>query len=279
MDKNYKYDYEKRLGIVNKLLEKSNKNYEKNKEKYEKIKEDNNSDEKLNIYYNILKRNQYAREILENELKYIRCGNDNTEQEKKDVIDNFERKFKEIVNNDPKFFFHGCKSLAFVKEIIESGEISSGASRKGIETSFDTENVISVTGYDNMSVTLEGYCGLIDGGTYTPPGALFILKTDDYSNTTITAKPVFLKSDNDTLVAILSTSENKELIQNWLKDNGYDTNKFKTYNEFIEKMKDEKENDDFKSNLKNQVVKESEYSDSTKNDKMVKIKENLNKEI
>ena len=95
MDNNYKYDYEKRLGIVNKLLEKSNKNYEKNKEKYEKIKEDNNSDEKLNIYYNILKRNQYAREILENELKYIRCGNDNTEQEKKDVIDNFERKFKE----------------------------------------------------------------------------------------------------------------------------------------------------------------------------------------
>ena len=229
----YEEEYNNELNRLKKLKEKLEISYSREQEKLEKEKLLSSDSKKLEIIQNQLLRKRNGLSNLYNQLENIRIGTEESEQEKLYVYNNFYTLLVQTINEKQKFYFHGCKDISLVKQIIESNELSSGADRLGVETSFDVAGTISVTTISSLNVTIEGYAGL-NNPSYLPAGAIFVIKPDDdYNENSIITSNVYFGNDADRLVAIISTTENENKIKTWLSTNGLDEELYYSYTEFL----------------------------------------------
>lgn len=148
----------------------------------------------------------------------------------------FSKTIQQFINNDELLCFHGT-NIAATKHILESGSISSGASRLGYHTSFDAKGAISVTNIDMVDTSVQSYMNLIDD-MYIPAGSLFVIKAKDAeeresSITRMSIKDVDFKKHPERLVAVITTPENIERVSTWAQKGGFDTAKVMTFDSFI----------------------------------------------
>lgn len=166
-------------------------------------------------------------------LSVIRVGNEETEQEKLDLINTFVKRFNEVIEPGTKLNFHGCRNLSLVKAIIDTKQISNSEKRTGQTTSFDTGDAISITTPRTFGVTAYEYMGLGTPSCY-PAGALFVLAPcEDYDEVSIITRDCFFEEEPDRLLAIVSTKENQENIKTWLSENGMNPDLCITFEEFL----------------------------------------------
>lgn len=189
----------------------------------------------MEIIRNQLTRKQNGLNNIYNELENIRVGSQESEEEKLRVYTNFSNELEKTIDEDKKFYYHGCRDISLVKQIIESKKIVSGCDRTGVETSFDVSGTISITTIKNLEVTIQGYAGL-QNPSYLPAGAVFVINPDDDydENSIITSNVNF--EDNNKLVAIITTTENVSKVKSWLTTNGMDESICFSYDEFLEKV-------------------------------------------
>ena len=84
----------------------------------------------------------------------------------------FSSQIKGIISNDDNLCFHGTNIVA-AKHIIESGSISSGASRLGYHISFDGRGSISVTNIQMVETSVCDYMNLT--GNFISRQAVYFL--------------------------------------------------------------------------------------------------------
>lgn len=219
-----------KLKIQNEKLEESYKKYQEKLEKALLEKSKN-----VEIIKNQILRKQNGLNNIYNELENIRVGNLDTEEEKLNIYNNFYNQLRQVIDNDKKFYYHGCRDLSLVKQIIESKKIVSGYDRTGVETSFDASGTISVTTINSLNVTIQGYAGL-QNPSYLPAGAIFVIRPDSaYDENSITTSNVNFE-DGNRLVAVITTTENVNKIKEYLFINGFDESICYSYDEFLYKV-------------------------------------------
>ena len=240
---NYIEEYQKKIINLSSLEEKQKQNLEKAKQRYEEIKNNPNIDKKelrLNIALKgVLRASRVLERTLEERL-YLRIGNDEVEKEKNDIYENFTRELRNNNNLDPDLCFHGCRDIATVLKIIESGELSSSSDRLGYETSYDVEDQVSVTTLESLDITIQGYTGL-NNSSSSRAGAVFVVtpKNEDEieSSRRLLIGNVDFKNNPDRLVSIITTKENKPLLVEACTLSGIDVSKVYTFSEYLEYAK------------------------------------------
>ena len=91
--------------------------------------------------------------------------------------ESFSKTIQQFISEDELLCFHGT-NIAATKHILESGTISSGASRLGYHTSFDAKGAISVTSINMVDDSVQSYMNLVND-MYLPAGCLFVIKAKD----------------------------------------------------------------------------------------------------
>lgn len=229
----YEEEYNQELLKLKVQREKLEESYERDQEKLEKAILENSKH--VEIIRNQLIRKQNGLNNIYNELENIRVGSLELEEEKLNIYNNFCNQLRSIIDDDKKFYYHGCKDLSLVKQIIESKKIVSGSDRTGVETSLDVAGTISVTTIKSLDVTIQGYAGL-QNPSYLPAGAIFVIKpNDDYDENSIITSNVDFEEDNR-LVAIITTNENVSKVKDWLSINGLDESICYNYDEFLKNV-------------------------------------------
>ena len=236
---NYEEEYLKKKELLTENILRTKERIEKDLQEYEEIKENDSTDNKekyLEVLKNKIIRLQNYLHLLKMERKYSRPGTRETEIEKSRLYDNFAKDLKELLSSKYHYCFHGCRYIYLVKEIIESGILSSSVDRFGLETSYDVDNQISVTTIDTLETTMSGYAGLTNSPTQ-PAGAVFVLSPKDENEVESSNRMIIgsinFKEEPNRLKCILTTSENKEKITKWCMENSVDFEKVLTYDEFL----------------------------------------------
>lgn len=150
--------------------------------------------------------------------------------------------FYNCLPEDLPLRFHGSP-IQRVKQIIESGEISSSVDRVGFETS--TNNVSNQISTHDKSLFHKSILYYTDLTIiYKPLGCIFVLidpnnsKIIDYG---ICSMQNFnLKENQEKLFGIITSPESAVLVREWCNQNGIDGNKVFDYEQFIAYMKSKK---------------------------------------
>lgn len=148
--------------------------------------------------------------------------------------------------------FHGT-SIHFAQEIIKSGGIFSSRDRlDGYISSTNNYDEISVTSLDNvdyifksgMPYDLYTSIGAMDIYSYKylsyPAGCMFILiprnkEESDMIKSGQMHNVDFIKNP-EALYAIMTTTENIDRVQSWMKEKGLDSRKVCTMKELVKKI-------------------------------------------
>ncbi|MBR1841516.1 MAG: hypothetical protein IJ778_05255 [Alphaproteobacteria bacterium] len=180
---------------------------------------------------------------------------------RRDQYANFAKTIQQFVSEDELLCFHGT-NIAATKHILESGTVSSGASRLGYHTSFDAKGAISVTSINMVDTSVQSYMNLIND-MYLPAGCLFVMKAKDaeeYESTVsrMSIKDVDFKSSPDRLVAVVTTPENVERVSAWAQKGGVDMVKVMTFEGFVNNC--QRSHHEKISGLRRSSSKVSEYT-------------------
>lgn len=226
-------EYKLELLKLKNQKEKLEKSYKKDQEKLKKAILEGSKN--IEIIRNQLIRKQNGLNAIYNKLENIRVGSTESEAEKLNAYSHFYNQLVQTLDEDKKYYYHGCKDLSLVKQIIESKKIVSGSDRTGVETSLDVSETISVTTIKTLNITVQGYAGL-QNPSYLPAGAIFVIKPDEnYDENSIITRNVYFKDDNS-LIAIITTKENVKKIKEWLSQNDLDQSKCYDYDSFIKNV-------------------------------------------
>ena len=221
----FEQEYNNEFNILKALKEKQQKEIIKLRDRA-KTESDKNIENRIQRLLNGLSG-------IESKLSIIRVGNEETEQEKQDLIKTFVKRFNEVIDPEIKLNFHGCRNLSFVKSIIESKQITNSEKRTGQSTSFDTGDAISVTTPRTFNVTAYEYMGLGTPSCY-PAGALFVLAPcEDYRDDSLITRDCYFDKEPDRLLAIVSTKENQDNIKTWLSENDMNPDLCITFDDFL----------------------------------------------
>lgn len=146
----------------------------------------------------------------------------------------------DAVHPDLPLRFHGT-TIYYTEDILYSGEISSSADRLGVETSYDTGGIISVTTPKSVVVTIEGYTNLLTDLCTIPPGCILVLlpesEVDALAGESMSMVNVNISNNPDRLAYVLTAPENLNKVREWLKDNSHSPEKAVEFFAFAEKMR------------------------------------------
>ena len=213
----------------------------RDKEEYQKAV-DNNDKHLIHCYQEILKDDEYDLHAYEEKSSFLR------EPSKEDFLyrwkqrEEFPQKVATYADENEMLCFHGTDIFG-AKHIIKSGQISSGVDRLGHATSFDPRGRISVTNNDTVDTSVGQYMNLISNFLY-PSGCLFVVTAKDkaeynqLSSGGWMIENVDFRLNPDRLVAIITTPENKERINEWAQKSNIDTGKIMDFEGFIKRCKD-----------------------------------------
>ena len=151
-------------------------------------------------------------------------------------FEEFPSQIAKKIADDKMLCFHGT-TIVGAKNIMRTGEISSGADRFGRSTSFDPPGKISVTNKDTIDTSVRQYMRLIDDFCY-PAGCIFVISAknkEEYQNLSSgwMIDNVSFKNEPERLVAVISTPENMGRLKQWENEGGIDTSKIMDFDSFI----------------------------------------------
>lgn len=196
----------------------------------------------------IYDNNENTKKMLINKVKYykgmidfIRPVTEEDIIERNDIFLNYAGKIKEIIPDDIPYVFHGNSKIFSVIEIIKSGGLYTPEERNSSYNSFASQ--IDVTYKDNINASIK----FADPGikSFLPYGAIFVilpkeeeikkvLETKNESEVKGGISRVSFKEEPDRLINIITTKENKKLLQEIMYENDFDEEKVVTHDEFIE---------------------------------------------
>lgn len=205
-------------------------------DKYNKIEESNidRKEERLRIARKTIIRNQNALKQIDEQIEFSRPENEQDILYRQRQYDEFPDLIKRIVPDEIPLRFHGCP-INVAQHILEDGEISSSVDRLGVETSYDTEDQVSVTTKDTIETTVRGYAGL--AGNYSmPAGCIFVVlprdEIDAKAGDSMLMSNVSFKENPERLVSVITSPENLERVSQWAQESGIDTSKICDYDGF-----------------------------------------------
>lgn len=235
-----------------------NSGYESRKEYYNKIynaklkriedlqntlsdPNNNLSERALEVYYRRLNDSVSQSRALKSQVDYVRPNTQEDFDERLALVRDYHPVIKDLVKDRVPLVFHGNRHLGVVQDIIRSGGLFTPEERNVSMTSFASQ--IDVAYKDNIRVSLEfAEPGL---GSFLPYGAVFAFfpKEEEFDNVLRTGEStevfggvegVNFIEEPDRLVAIITTSENIEIIKGVCDEVGIDSNKVVTHQEFLE---------------------------------------------
>lgn len=192
--------------------------------------------------------NENVKEMLMNKIKYykgmldfIRPVTEEDIIERNDIFLNYADKVKNVIPDDIPYAFHGNSKIFSVIEIIETGGLYTPKERNSSYNSFTSQ--IDVTCKDNINASIK----FADPGikSFLPYGAIFVvlpreeeikkvLETKENAEVNGGISRVSFKDNPDRLINIITTTENKKLLQKVLIENNLNEEKVVTHDEFIE---------------------------------------------
>lgn len=222
------------------------KMYDENMEKLKKYQSDlnkaieNEEEKKIEVYSKIIAQLKEATRIQKVYIDYARPANESDLLERKEIRKNFLRIIDETIPDDVPFVFHGNNNIGSVFEIIKTGGLFPPNERGLDFISFASE--IDVTWKKNISVTCE-YAD--PASNFLPYGAIFVflplenevekvLNTGTSSEVSQGLSGVNFRQNPERLIAIITTQENKEIIQKFCLEYNLNPEKVFTHLEFID---------------------------------------------
>ena len=186
--------------------------------------------------------------ILKDKIKYykgmidfIRPVTEEDIIERNNIFLNYAAKIKESIPDDIPYVFHGNSKIFSVIEIIKSGGLYTPEERNSSYNSFASQ--IDVTYKDNINASIK----FADPGikSFLPYGAIFVmlpkeeekkkvLETKEESEVRGGITRVSFKEESDRLINLITTKENKNMLQKIMYENGFDGEKVVVHDEFIE---------------------------------------------
>ncbi|HCC07306.1 MAG TPA: hypothetical protein DEP72_03985 [Clostridiales bacterium] len=155
----------------------------------------------------------------------------------------FPSKIRQVIPDDLPLRFHGT-SIYNAKHILHDGELSSSADRIGVETSYDTNDQVSVTTKQTIETTVSSYTDLT-GDYCIPAGCIFVLlpkdEIDEKAGDSLLMGNVNFKSEPDRLVAIITSNENIPNIHEWSSESNVNESKIYDFDGFIQTFEKLKE--------------------------------------
>ena len=213
-------------------------------------------DNYLVLYNNCVKRLENSsdifKKILTDKIKYykgmldfIRPVTEEDIIERNDIFLNYADKVKNVIPDDIPYAFHGNSKIFSVIEIIKTGGLYTPKERNSSYNSFASQ--IDVTCKDNINASIK----FADPGikSFLPYGAIFVvlpreeeiqkvLETKENAEVNGGISRVSFIDNPDRLINIITTKENKKLLQEVLIENNLDEEKVVTHDEFIELCKE-----------------------------------------
>ncbi len=195
-------------------------------------------------YQDILKQSKYNFYSYQETTSFLREPTKEDIQYRIRQRREFPKKIENLSEN-MMFCFHGT-DLKGAKNILFSGEISSGADRTGKATSFDPPGRISVTNKDTVDTSVGTYMN-IDASYCYPAGCLFVVTPadkDEYdalSRDGWMIKNVNFKTQPDRLVSVVTTPENIDKVKHWAQQGGIDVSKVMDFDAFVHKYSIQKD--------------------------------------
>ena len=178
-------------------------------------------------------------------LDFIRLVTEEDIIERNDIILNYADKVKNVIPDDIPYVFHGNSKIFSVIEIIKTGGLYTPKERNSSYNSFASQ--IDVTCKDNINASIK----FADPGikSFLPYGAIFVvlpreeeiqkvLETKENAEVNGGISRVSFIDNPDRLINIITTKENKKLLQEVLIENNLDEEKVVTHDEFIELCKE-----------------------------------------
>lgn len=193
-------------------------------------------------YQDILKEDEYELKTFEEKSSFLREPTKEDFTYRWQQCTEFSQKVARFADESEMLCFHGTDIFG-ARHILESGQISSGADRLGRATSYDPPGRISVTNKDTVYTSVDHYMNLTGNFLY-PAGCLFVVKPkdkaeyDQLSSTGWMIDNVNFKDNPDRLVAIITTPENIERINDWAQKSNIDTAKIMNFEGFIKRCKE-----------------------------------------
>ena len=198
----------------------------------------------------------------EKQLNFYRPDSKEFEEYKNNVFKTFNKEICEKIPDDLHLLFHGT-TIFFAKDIIEDGGIFSPGERN-IKSDITAPGNIWVTSkYSAIGLyTTLSYTFLENRDKFTPPGCVFVLKTDEETEVkagkNLITTSVSFKENPEALFSIITTPENKEMVKGWCEENDIDINKVQDFESFEQMLQDrnnsENKRNDFVEGLKVDVV-------------------------
>ena len=236
--------YEVKRRMINDMITLSQERVRNAKAKYEKAVEDfeNCNTDKVKAEINLrtmkirLKKAEYSLQLWQDKANFIRPEDPQDVMYRCRQYKEFSKLAKEVVPLDLHLCFHGCPITA-AKHILEDGALLSSVDRVGFSTSQDGEDQISVTTINDVIITVQDYCSLME--YELPAGCIFaILPKDENeistSKNSLLIGNVSFKEHPERLYAIITTPENIERVTEWAKKSGVDSSKICDFDGFIQ---------------------------------------------
>lgn len=197
----------------------------------------------VNEYKRVLQQERYEAKSFMEQVSFLRRPIQKDIDYRLKQREQYHQRLANVLSHDEMLCFHGTTLIA-AKNILVSGEISSGADRFGKSTSFDPPGKISVTNKDTAETSIGMYMRLNDNYCY-PAGCLFVVSAKDkeeYDNLSSgwMIKNVNFRENPDRLVAVITTPENLERVSGWARDGKVDEAKVMDFDKFINNYQQQK---------------------------------------
>lgn len=242
-------DFEERLAQITQMYNEKIKSINKEIEECTKMLEramEMNYIEKIQSYKNKIYRKKQEIIYYKKQLDIIRLDTQQDINERANIQKEFSTLVASVIPDGNEMLFHGNKDLNTIHEIIKSGGLKT-LEEQGSEqhTGSFSENLIDVSNKYNIQVPVEfSEPGIM---SCRPYGAIFVVypreeereRAIENNGTEIRGgiESIDFKTEDNRFVGVITTHQNKEIIQKWLKENGMNYQKVYTHSEFIDMCK------------------------------------------
>ncbi len=179
-------------------------------------------------------------DLLNSRLLFLRPKKEFDVVERKWTYDNLSQEIKINCPTNLPLRFHGT-SIYAAQEIIKNKTLNSLADRIGFETDYAAEDQIWISSPSYCVTTIKGYSDLNTDRYFLPAGCIFVFlpnseqEAKDTENS-LTTGSIDFKENQKLLFCLITSTENKTMVKNWMKQSNLDENLVSTFTEFPQKL-------------------------------------------
>lgn len=237
-------DFESKKKLVYTQIENAKQRVETQEKRIEQIKLDQNKLYLLETFQNYLNDAKRNLRTFQSTYEYMRPNNQEDVEKRIKILKDFASAVNESIPDNVPLVFHGTKNIGTILQIIKTGGLLTPEQKGESHTSFASQ--IDVAYKNDIRVSCEfAEPGILD--SYLPYGAIFVFTPrDEEKDNVVRTKGsevmggvdgVKFVDEPDRLFSIITTTENKQRIEEWCEEYGWPIGKVTTHEEFIEKCK------------------------------------------